>query len=157
MSKKAVRIAIAAAVATVFSTAALADSMNMDVTAKVTGTCKMAAAPALDFGTLDPANAVDVSGKTTTIKYLCTKGKAPASLTIDTDGDGSYDGAMVDQGSSGDTIAFNLVWGTTLPAGQGMGTGKDVSVTVTGSLLANDYKNVTAGDYKVTLPVVITP
>ena len=153
-SSKIARIAAVALLAAAAS-AAFADTLTMDVKAQVTGTCKMVAANALDFGTLDPVAAPAVPGKTTTIQYLCTKGKTPQSLTIDTNGSGSYLGNMAH--TSGDKIPFDLSWSTALPAGKGMGSGNEVSVTVTGNIAAGVYQNVTAGNYLVQLPVTLTP
>jgi spore coat protein U-like protein len=156
MIKSKVRFALVAAAATLACSATMAQSMNMEVKAVVTGTCKMVAANALDFGTLDPVLAPAVPGKTTTIQYLCTKGKAPTSITIDSDSDGAYTGAMT-HATAADTIAFSLAWNPVLAVGAGMGTGKEISMTVTGGILAGAYSNVTAGNYSVQLPVVLTP
>lgn len=154
---KAVRLALALAAAFCGS-AALADSINMDVKASVTGTCKMAAAPALDFGSLDPATAPLVTGKKTTVTYLCTKGKTPTAFTVDGVGTGTYTTKpMVDLGGSGDTIPFKITWNTTLPVGKGMASGQEVSVDLNGEIAAGVYANVTAGNYSVTIPVAVTP
>lgn len=154
MSKVSIR-AIAAAVLAFSAIGASAETMNMDVKAAVTGTCKMVAANALDFGTLDAVLAPLVNGNTT-ITYLCTKGKTPATFTIG-GGAGSYSGSMVHATVVADTIPFNLSWSTTLPAGKGMGTGMEVAVAVSGTIAAGTYSNVSAGDYLKTLAVVLTP
>jgi spore coat protein U-like protein len=157
MIKSKVRIALVAAAAALTCSAGFAQSMNMEVKASVTGTCKMVAANALDFGTLDPVLAPAVTGKTTTIQYLCTKGKAPTSITIDGDNDGAYTGAMTHATLAAETIAFSLAWNSTLQAGAGMGAGKEISMTVTGAIGSGVYSNNAAGNYSVMLPVVLTP
>lgn len=153
---KRLKLKVAIAALTAFcATGAFAETMNMDVKAAVTGTCKMVAANALDFGSLDPILAPAATGSTT-ITYLCTKGKTPATFTIG-GGSGTYTGSMVHATVTADTIPFSLSWGTTLPAGKGMGTGMEVAVSVSGSIAAGTYSNVTAGDYLKTLAVVLTP
>jgi spore coat protein U-like protein len=147
------RMTAIAAVAALAASVSMAETTTMDVKASVTGTCKLGTANALDFGALDPTTALAVTGKTTTITYSCTKGKSPAALTIG-GGTGSYTGAMAH--TSGDTIPFGLTWGA-LPAGAGMASGSEVSLTVTGSIAAGVYANVTAGNYLKTLTVDFTP
>ncbi|HEX7888039.1 MAG TPA: spore coat protein U domain-containing protein [Ramlibacter sp.] len=153
---KIFRMTAIAAFAALAASASMAETMNMDVKASVTGTCKLAAANALDFGALDPVAAPAVTGKTTTITYLCTKGKTPAALTIN-GGSGSTTSSMVHATVVADLIPFSLTWSTTLPAGLGMGTGKEVTVTVSGDIAAGVYSNLTAGNYSKTLTVDFTP
>ena len=152
---KTLRMTAIAALAALAASASMAETMNMDVKASVTGTCKLVAANNLDFGPLDPVTAGAVTGKTTTIQYLCTKGKSPATLTIGGSSSGTgYSGSM--SHVSGDTIPFTLSWGAS-PAGAGMGAGKEVSLTVSGDIAAGVYANVTAGSYSKTLTVELLP
>ena len=147
------RMTAIAALTALAASVAMAETTTMEVKASVTGTCKLGTANALDFGALDPTTAPAVTGKTTTITYSCTKGKSPAALTIG-GGTGTYTGAMAHTG--GDTIAYSLSWGA-LPAGKGMGTGMEVSLTVTGGITAGAYSNVTAGNYTESVTVDFTP
>jgi spore coat protein U-like protein len=157
MIKSKVRIALVAAAAALTCSAGLSQTLPMEVKASVTGTCKMVAVNALDFGALDPIAAPAVTGKTTTIQYLCTKGKAPTSIKIDNDGDGGYTGAMVHASDTSETIAFSLAWDPALAVGAGMATGKEITLTVTGAIAAGIYSNNLFGNYSVSLPVVLTP
>jgi spore coat protein U-like protein len=151
-----VAVAIAA-LSTLFSSAVLAQS-NIDVSAVVTGTCKLNAVNALDFGTLDPTTAPAITGKSTTITWFCTKGKTPQTLTIGASATGSFTGSLVNTSvTPNDSFPFGLSWSTTLPSGQGMGTGKEVTLTVNGSIAAGAYANVAGGSYSASVPVVFTP
>jgi spore coat protein U-like protein len=152
-------VAAVAAVAGLACGAAMADTANMAVTASVTGTCSLGTVNPLDFGPLNPVTAPALTNIPTTIEYKCTKGKTPATFTIGGQSGGSYSGTLTHTTMTApkDTFAYSLSWNTTLPAGLGMATGKEVSVTVNGNIAAGVYANVTAGSYSESVPIVVSP
>ncbi len=139
-----------------------ADSTDVDVTANVQGNCRFTNAGngTLDFGTLDPTAAVDVTGVSITgVTYRCTLN---ASVSID-DGDGLNDGAeglghhmWYNDGTTDYYIPYSI---TGLPlSGTGVGGSTDVTLSgVTGGVLATDYQDEPAGSYVDTLTLDISP
>jgi spore coat protein U-like protein len=150
------RIAAAALIA-VASSAALADSQNMPVTANVNGACKLTSVGTMAFGTLDPAAAADVT-TSADVSYRCTKGQAAGNFAVNsvTDGVAGTGGSI---GNGTDTIAYTVNWtAPTAFTGAGFGsTAASKTVTLNGKILGTAYPNVSAGSYTGTIPVSILP
>lgn len=149
---KAVALAAIAAASTL---ASAGDTQNLSVTASVTGLCKFSsAAQTFTFGTLDPSAAVVTAGSGASVTYKCTKGTAPTSLTA---GNGSNFSGSRRMTNGTDFIPYTLtVAGGTQP-GLGFSTGKDLSLTLTGSVAAADYVDVSAGSYTDTVVLTVAP
>jgi spore coat protein U-like protein len=155
-SLKIARIAAVALVAAA-SSAAFADSATLNVTANITGACKMSLSGPMAFGTLDPSNAVDVT-TSATATYKCTKGQAAGTFAVGaiTDGTAGYSSTI---GNGTDTIAYAVNWtapGAFTGAGFGAAAASQ-SVTLNGKILGTAYPNASAGNYTGNVAVSITP
>jgi hypothetical protein len=151
LAKAAVLAVLAAAAGTV----AAAGTQNLNVTATVTGTCKFSSAvQTFGFGTLDPSAAVLTSGSGAAVTYRCTKGTAATGVTAD---NGAHFSASRRMTNGTDFIPYSLSIAGGTQTGLGFGTGNDLSITLTGSVLAADYVNVSAGSYADVVVLSITP
>jgi len=151
------------AVAAFAATTAFADTLN--VSATITGTCKLISVPAMAF-TLDPT--VGTNGTATSaVTYRCTKGTSPTGFTVggNSAATGYSSGATVATGAlkgdiaaNTDLLPYSISWTAPSTAGTGMGTGvTPVTVTLNGTILNADFVNATADTYRGTVAVVITP
>jgi spore coat protein U-like protein len=150
------KLSILAAALALSSTAALADSANMTVTANVPTACRLITVPALGFGTLDQVNAPAVNPAAVTLQYKCTSGTAPTAFSIGGSTTGSYTGSL----SNGtDNIAYSIAWTAPTTAGTGLAsTTTPIDVTLTGSMAGGtNYSGKSVGSYTQSVPVVITP
>jgi len=148
---------IALALAAAFcSSATLAATADMTVTAKVTGTCQMVAAPTVDFGDLNQVTAADLTTTAVNIQYKCTKGTPVGTFSVGGSTNGTYDTGVLSNGT--DDIPFTLKWDSSaIPDGAGMGTGSEVSVPIHGEMAGADYKNVSAGTYTKQVTIIVNP
>lgn len=141
------------------SSLAHADNQNLGVSATVTQICKFSsAATTLGFGNVDPSSAGPISGTLgNAVTYKCTKGVTPSSLTAG-NGLNFSSGRRMKDAVSGDFIPYTLTVALPgSPAGTGFGAGQDKTITVTGSIAATDYQNVSAGSYADTVQLTIAP
>jgi spore coat protein U-like protein len=155
-STKSLRLAIVAAAAVLSCPLAMADSQNINISATVSGNCKLTSFPNMTFTPLDPSSAANGTGSTT-ISYKCTKGTAPTAFTVG--GSASpYNGTLTGALASPDTIAYSVSWTAPTTAGTGFGAGSTATdVTLTGTILNANYVNVKADTYSQTVSVAITP
>ena len=155
---KLARLAAVTAAAALTCAVASADSLNMAVTANVSGKCKMVSVPPLDFGTLDQVLAPVVTPAAVSVTYRCTKGTAPSTFTVGGFASSPFTGSLTTAGP--DTIAYTIAWPTPVnTVGGGLGALiAPVTVLLTGSMPGGaNYQNVAAGPYAQTVPVAITP
>lgn len=133
--------------------AQVGDTRQIQVTASVLGSCRFESALNLDFGNLDPANAVDKK-QTANVAFKCTKGVA-YTFTV---GNGLHalSGTNRMKGASGsDYIPYTIDPKSLLGAGKGFGTSE--AITLTGAVKGTDYHNVAVGAYSDTVILTIEP
>jgi spore coat protein U-like protein len=145
----------AAAAALLVSGAVLAqgDTRTIQVTANVTGSCTFDSTPNMSFGDLNPASPIDKS-QAIEISFKCTKGLA-YQLTF---GNGlHYSGGMnrMVGASGGDYIPYEVSPKT--QGGNGQGFESPVKITITGTVRAANYRNVSAGAYADTVTLTVAP
>lgn len=148
---KLIRPALAAA-ALLACTGAFADTKTLNVSAAVSGVCKIQTVPAMAF-TLDPSAAADTT-KTSTVTYKCTKNTPVPTVTLGSPGAATYAGSLT-QGA--DSIDFSVAI-TTAPSAVGAGfSAADQTFVLTGTILGVDYADVPAGTYNGSVAVNIAP
>jgi hypothetical protein len=150
------KILLSAVIAATFAAPAIAgDTATLAVTATVSGTCKFTTASFnMNFGTLDPSAAANQT-QTTALSYKCTKGQAATSFSFDGD---ATSPASVNITNGTDNIPVGLAWAVPATLGSGFGVGSTaISMNVTGTFLATDYNNVSAGVYTKNVAVVVAP
>lgn len=120
--------------------------------------CKFSSASAtLSFGTLDPGNPVDVTASTT-IGFRCM-GSAPVATFLLTDDDGLYESAPNRNRMRHVSLpAAYLPYGMTLsPLTAAVPKNLPQLLTVTGTVLGADYRDVPWGSYTDTVVISINP
>ena len=155
---KLVRLASIAGIAALSTLAAhAADSVNLNVTASVTGTCKLTSVPTMAFGALDPAAGTNATAGSNVI-YKCTKGTSPSGFTVG-GSTSPYTGSLAGATSGNtDVIPFKVTWTNPTTAGTGLGASiTGVTVALSGSIQGTDYVNVTADNYSATVADAINP
>lgn len=147
-----IKIACATLLASAAGLAAAADSTTLAVTASVTGLCKFSATSTpLAFGAIDPSLTTD-KVVTANVLYKCTNGTASAGVTA-TNGN-----ARAMTGPTGSTpMSYTLAFSGGTQAGTGFGSGKDLTLVVTGTITALQYQNATVGAYSENVQLNITP
>lgn len=111
----------------------------------------------LDFGNLDPLNAVDVT-RQATLQFVCN-GTSSAVTYFVSDDDGQNalapDGNRMQHTTSpGNFLPYTF---SVTPTG-GTGTkGVDVALTVTGTVKGGDYQTVIAGSYADQVVITVQP
>lgn len=136
--------------------AAWGDTNTLTVTAHVKGTCKFSSSTStLDFGVLDPANPVLITGSGTTT-FWCTKG-ITTSMTLAADYGVNSAGTTrrMKDNSSLDLIPYSLT--LTPDGGTNQGPAFPRTLTISGTVLAVDYSGKTEGDYSDTVVISFTP
>jgi spore coat protein U-like protein len=153
---KSLKLKVAvAAFAAISGSAAIADTMDMTVRARVNGACRMVTAPLVNFGILNQVTAPDLTLPSVNVQYRCTKDLVPGTFTIGSSATGTYTGAV---GNGTDTIPYTLTWSpAAVTAGLGMAVGQEVSVGVVGAMTGTDYQNVSAGVYSQTVTIEVLP
>ena len=149
-------VALAAAVAGC-GIAGAAGTQNLNVTATVTGTCKFSSTvQTFTFGTLDPSAAVLTAGSGASVKYRCTKGTVATGVTAGNGGNFLAGSRRMGNGTDFINYSLNVAGGT--QTGTGFATAaNDLSLTLTGSVLAVDYQNVSAGAYTDIVVLSVAP
>jgi spore coat protein U-like protein len=154
MSKFA-RIALAAAAVLLTSQAFAADSGTLNVTATVSGICKINTIPAMAF-TIDPSSTSPATASST-VQYKCTKGQAPTGVTVGGNAAGTgYSGTLTSPTTSTD-MNFSISW--TNPTSTGNGFGQSAQTfTLNGSIAVAQFADAEAGtDYTASTTVAILP
>lgn len=153
--RKSISVFIALAVLAAGGAAWAADSNTLTVQASVTGTCKFVApkTSTLDFGALDPANAIAVNG-TATPQFWCTKGVTTDAIVASL-GSNPVAGVRQLKDTAGtDLIPYTLALAT---SGTNLGPGTPRTLTVTGTIAAGSYTAVAASSYSDTVTLTLTP
>ncbi|MGQ9777988.1 MAG: Csu type fimbrial protein [Thermodesulfobacteriota bacterium] len=132
-----------------------ADTNIVNVSATVVGTCKFLSATSnLEFGSLDPSSGSDGTASTT-VQFWCTKN---ASYTI-TDDDGLYakekDKNRMKHTTDDEYIPYSFSYNPA--SGQGQGRTNPITLTISGSVSYDNYKNAAAGNYSDTVTLTINP
>lgn len=151
MKKQLITVVLAAC----FAAPAIAgDTGVLAVSATVSGTCKFSSIAPMAFGTIDPS-APGPLAQTANLLYKCTKNLAATSFSFDGD---ATSPASVNITNGTDNIPVALTWTTPVAAGTGFGAGSsDITMTVTGTMVAADYGNASAGLYTRNVNVVVAP
>jgi spore coat protein U-like protein len=165
LNSQLVRRAFVLVLGLVASAAFAADNQTLNVSATVTGTCKLISVPPMSF-TLDPTSASN-GAATSNVTYRCTKGTAPTGFTVGgasaatgfssgtTAATGALVGAIV---GNTDVLPYSISWTAPSTAGSGMGTGvTPVTVALSGSIANSAFINATADTYSGSVAVVINP
>ena len=147
---------VAAAVLSLASTAAFADTANMTVSASVPTGCRLITVPALSFGTLDQVSAPAVNPTAVKVQYKCTAGTSPSSFSVGGSTSGSYTGSL---GNGTDTIAYTIAWTNPTTAGTGLGSSiTPIDVSLAGSMAGGaNYNAKSTGNYTESVAIVIAP
>lgn len=144
-----------------FSAYSASTTHSIDVSATVNGNCRFTdAGPttltlANDVGAIDPSLAVDATG-TATVTFRCTTGTTQ-TITADS---GLYFGGgsrNVREGTSSTDMPYSLTLTGAAQVGTGHGAGKDLTLTVDGTIAQTDFQNVPAGSYADTVELTFTP
>jgi spore coat protein U-like protein len=143
------------AIAAASTFASAGDTQNLSVTATVTGLCKFSsAAQTFTFGTLDPSAAVLTNGSGASVTYKCTKGTAATSVSA---GNGLNFVGSRRMTNGTDFIPYTLTVAGGTQTGLGFSAGKDLSLTLTGSVAAAAYQDVSSGNYADTVVLTVAP
>ena len=123
---------------------------NVDVSARVVGTCKFLTGGSVAFGDLDPSVGTDKNGTVTQPTFWCTKG---TNYTItDTGGvRGTYE---MKHATLADLILYSFTY---LGAGTGTGRSGTTIMNISSTVAGSDYINKSAGDYSDTVELTIIP
>ena len=136
--------------------AAAADNQNLNVSASVQGICKFSSAvQTLSFGSLDPSNPGPITGTGAAVTYKCTKGTAATGVSA---GNGNnFSGGSRRMSNGTDFIPYTLSLSNDTQTGLGFGPAGNLNLTVSGSVAAADYQNVSAGSYTDIVQLTIAP
>lgn len=151
LKKSALVVALCAA-GVIGSTAALADTATVAVSASVTGVCKFNGGGTVSF-TLDPTSSADATGTVTQPTFWCTKGVS-ATLSDDTGLYLSGGSKRMKLSSAAEYIPYAFTYTTT-----GTGTGKSTPITmnIASTVVNANFINATAGAYADTVTLTIAP
>lgn len=153
--RKAMTVLIALAVLAAGGAAWAAGTNTLTVQASVSGTCTFSTATSLiNFGALDPANAVSHQ-VVITPTFWCTKGVVGDVIGANM-GLNPIGGVRQLKDTAGtDLIPYSL---TLAPdAGSNLGSGSPRTLTITGDIAAGSYTTVTASTYSDTVALTINP
>lgn len=134
---------------------AVSATQNLTVSASVSAVCSFTtAARTLSFA-LDPSVGGAISGTLSgTVQYKCTNGTAIGTAS---GGNGlNHDGTTRRVSDGTNSIPYSLTV-TSGGAGQGFSSGKDRTLSVTGSIAAADYLDAVAGTYTDTVVLTVSP
>ena len=146
------KAAVAACLVSSASLTFAAGSQILAVTANVQGICKFSATSTpLAFGSIDPSLTTD-KVVTANVLYKCTNKTASLGVTAT----GGNARTMVGP-TSADTLAYTLAFAGDTQTGSGFGSGKDLTLVVTGTITALQYQNVAAVAYSENVTLNITP
>lgn len=149
--KKLMVVLTAMAFLMVSATVALADTQDVEVTAKITGTCQFNSAVDVAFGTLDQT-VTDNAEATGSVIFWCTKN---TNYTL-SDSKGGSDGSLSSTMSNGsESISYSLTYSNY--SGAGAGKTSPITSALAGTILNADYVDAEAGDYSDTITFTIAP
>lgn len=112
---------------------------------------------ALDFGLLDPVAATDVT-RQTSIEFVCNGSADPATFLITKDDGLNASGPNGTRMQHSTTPANFIPYAVNLNPTSGTVPKSELqTLTVTGTILGNDYRNAIAGTYADTVTLTINP
>jgi spore coat protein U-like protein len=135
------------------STALAADEADVQVTAAVINNCKIIDTQDINFGSLDPANAVDVNADGAVV-LKCTK-DVDYTLSADMGQNESNGARRMKAGASDDFLTYAL--GEDSFSGTGLGFSSPITVALAATVAGNDYRDLPADAYADTLRFTVTP
>ena len=135
------------------ATAQVGDTRQIQVTASVLGSCRFVSTLNLDFGSLDPANAVDKK-QSVNVTFKCTKGVA-YTFTVGNGLHALSGTNRMKSASVSDYVPYVIDPKSLLGTGKGFGTSE--AVTLTGTVKGTDYLDATVGAYSDTVILTIQP
>ena len=142
-----------ALIATLSLGTAYADETDIQVTASVMNNCKIISAQDLNFGQLDPANAVNKSVEGT-VSFACTK---DADYTLSADNGQHYDATSskrrMNNGSN--YLPYALAQASFTGSGQGFSTPNTVDLNA--EIQGADYRDLPAVSFADTLHLTLLP
>jgi spore coat protein U-like protein len=155
--RKHMVVFIALAVLAAGGTAWGADSNTLTVAASVKGTCKFSTANStLNFGELDPSS-LDPVNRDTTTGFWCTKNLVTQIQFVADYGLNSGGGTtrQMKHSASNDLIPYSL----TLSPGVGANQGPTFprTLTISGTVLAADFREKSEGSYSDTVVITFSP
>lgn len=158
--RKTVRILCLLMLLVAAASTCFAGSTTLSVSATILSknNCKFNSnALSLDFGTLDPVAAPDVT-RQATLQFACNGKDNPATFFI-TDDDGLYETGPDGNRMQHDTLpaAFLPYALTASPLTGSVPKGVNQTLTITGTLLGNDYRTAYAGRYTDRVVLSINP
>ncbi len=132
-----------------------AQTLQAQAHAEVVGVCKILNAKDINFGTLNPQEAIDTFAEGG-LSFACTKGMS-YHLTIDQgqnhDPISNTRRLKLDAGQ--DFLVYTL--NTTGLSGEGNGFNQALDIQMRATILGAHYKDLPAGAYQDTLRIVIEP
>ncbi len=142
-----------ALIATLSLSTAYADEADIQVTASVLNNCKIISAQDLNFGQLDPANAVNKTAEGT-VTFACTKN---ADYTLSADNGQHYDSAASKRrmNNGDDYLPYALAQASFTGTGQGFSTPN--SVDLNAQIQGADYRDLPAVSFADTLHLTLLP
>lgn len=134
--------------------ASAAGSQTLAVSATIAAICKFSAASTpLAFGSIDPSLSTD-KVVTANVLYKCSNGTASAGVTAT----GGLTRTMTDTVTPANTLGYTLSFSGGTQTGTGFGSGKDLTLVVTGTITAAQYQNAVASTtYAENVTLNITP
>lgn len=146
--------ALAAALFAGYASAALAaDEADVQVTATVINNCKFMDTKDINFGSLDPSNAVDVNADGAVV-LKCTR-DVDYTLSADMGQNESNGARRMKADGSDDYLTYALAQDSF--SGTGLGFSNPISVALAATVAGNDYRDLPAAAYADTLRFTVTP
>ena len=138
-------------------------SQDVSVSAAVQAMCKNGTDGTMNFGIIDPGSSSDVTASSSGLTYKCSNGTSFNVTQLASTKGGqtgtctSFTGTMKSTGTPADTLNYNATCTAGPYTGQGFGTGKEVSVTINGTVTTSQFENAAPhSDYTDTLVVTIS-
>lgn len=145
--------ALSAAVESVRAEQGESKQINLTVTARVKGYCRISqvAAPSLDFGKQDGLSGEETITRETTIAFACSK-DIPFEITL---GNGNHygSGRKMKHASREEYVPYDLA--VSPAAGTGKGTAAEITSTLAGSVQKAALKSISVGDYNDAVIITI--
>jgi spore coat protein U-like protein len=130
-----------------------ADKADVQVTAEVLRNCKIVDTQDINFGSLDPANAVDVAAKGA-VTLKCTK-DVDYALSADMGQNEESGARRMKAGSTDDYLGYALDKDSF--AGIGAGFSSPINVGLAATVSGKDYRDLPADSYADTLRFTVMP
>jgi spore coat protein U-like protein len=140
-------------IAGVTNSAFAADSADVQVTAEVLRNCKIIETQDINFGSLDPANAVDVDAKGA-VTLKCTK-DVDYALSADMGQNEDGGARRMKAGATDSFLGYKLAQDSF--AGVGAGFSSPINVGLAATVSGTDYRDLPADSYADTLRFTVMP